>query len=101
VFSLPLQKCWLIPIQPECPVCHLPLTIDLEAEAIELSEDQINKTKQGILGRLDLDGWRSSSKIEALVEELSTLRKQDRTIKSIVFSQLRVWFRPVPIFAYS
>ncbi|KIM20943.1 hypothetical protein M408DRAFT_118171 [Serendipita vermifera MAFF 305830] len=72
---------------PECPVCHLPLTIDLEAEAIELSEEQINKTKQGILGRLDIDEWRSSSKIEALVEELTTLRSQDRTVKSIVFSQ--------------
>ncbi|KIM23150.1 hypothetical protein M408DRAFT_266519 [Serendipita vermifera MAFF 305830] len=72
---------------PECPVCHLPLTIDLEAEAIELSEEQVNKTKQGILGRLDIDEWRSSSKIEALVEELTTLRSQDRTVKSIVFSQ--------------
>lgn len=74
-------------ITPECPVCHLPLTIDLEAEAIEISEENVNKARQGILGRLDLEGWRSSSKIEALVEELSKLRDQDRTIKSIVFSQ--------------
>jgi DNA repair protein RAD16 len=42
---------------------------------------------QGILGRLNVDTWRSSSKIEALVEELSNLRNQDATTKSIVFSQ--------------
>jgi DNA repair protein RAD16 len=43
--------------------------------------------RQGILGRLDIDSWRSSSKIEGLVEELSNLRNQDSTTKSIVFSQ--------------
>jgi DNA repair protein RAD16 len=43
--------------------------------------------RQGILGRLDIDAWRSSSKIEALVEELTSLRNQDATTKSIVFSQ--------------
>lgn len=43
--------------------------------------------RQGILGRLNLDTWRSSTKIEALVEELSNLRLQDATTKSIVFSQ--------------
>lgn len=34
-----------------------------------------------------MDKWRSSTKIEALVEELSNLRAEDKTIKSIVFSQ--------------
>jgi DNA repair protein RAD16 len=72
--------------QPACPVCHLALTIDLEAPALEL-EENVSTARQGILGRLDLDNWRSSSKIEALVEELSTLRSKDATTKSIVFSQ--------------
>ena len=72
-------------IQPACPVCHVALTIDLEAPALEL--DEAATKRQGILGRLDLDKWRSSSKIEALIEELSNLRKQDATTKSIVFSQ--------------
>ncbi|KIJ70617.1 hypothetical protein HYDPIDRAFT_77257 [Hydnomerulius pinastri MD-312] len=71
---------------PECPVCHLPLTIDLEAPPLEL-EANAPTTRQGIIGRLNLDTWRSSSKIEALVEELSNLRTQDSTTKSIVFSQ--------------
>ncbi|TBU50560.1 SNF2 family N-terminal domain-containing protein [Dichomitus squalens] len=70
---------------PACPVCHVALTIDLEAPALEF--DEAATKRQGILGRLDLDKWRSSSKIEALVEELHNLRKQDATTKSIVFSQ--------------
>ncbi|KAJ7122932.1 SNF2 family N-terminal domain-containing protein [Mycena epipterygia] len=72
--------------QPDCPVCHLPLTIDLDAPALEL-EQNLPNARQGILGRLNLDTWRSSTKIEALVEELSNLRMQDSTTKSLVFSQ--------------
>jgi DNA repair protein RAD16 len=64
----------------------LALTIDLEAPALEFEENLTN-VRQGILGRLNLDSWRSSSKIEALVEELSNLRLQDATTKSLVFSQ--------------
>ncbi|KAG6330476.1 hypothetical protein ID866_8612, partial [Astraeus odoratus] len=73
-------------LTPKCPVCHLPLTIDLEAPPLEL-DSNVYTARQGILGRLNLDTWRSSSKIEALVEELSNLRTQDCTTKSIVFSQ--------------
>ncbi|KAJ7638363.1 SNF2 family N-terminal domain-containing protein [Roridomyces roridus] len=72
--------------QPHCPVCHLPLTIDLDAPALEL-EQNLPNARQGILGRLNLDKWRSSTKIEALVEELSNLRMKDATTKSLVFSQ--------------
>lgn len=67
-------------------MCHLPLTIDLDAPALELTENT-PRTRQGILGRLDFDSWKSSTKIEALVEELSNLRLQDATTKSLVFSQ--------------
>lgn len=73
--------------QPACPVCHVNLTIDLEAPAIEQDEEAASKARQGILGRLNHDTWRSSTKIEALVEELEALRNQDSTTKSIVFSQ--------------
>lgn len=68
-----------------CPVCHLPLTIDLEGPALELEQNVT--ARQGILGRLNLDSWRSSTKIEALIEELSNLRLQDSSTKSLVFSQ--------------
>jgi len=67
-------------------VCHVPLTIDLEAPALDLDQN-VSSARQGILGRLDLDKWRSSTKIEALIEELSNLKNKDATTKSIVFSQ--------------
>ncbi|EJD00844.1 uncharacterized protein FOMMEDRAFT_90593 [Fomitiporia mediterranea MF3/22] len=72
---------------PACPVCHIPITIDLDAPALEINEGISTTARQGILGRLDIDKWRSSSKIEALVEELTNLRQKDATTKSIVFSQ--------------
>jgi DNA repair protein RAD16 len=74
-------------IQPACPVCHIPISIDLDGPALEQDEEAATRARQGILGRLDIDTWRSSSKIEALIEELDTLRRQDATVKSIVFSQ--------------
>ena len=63
------------------------MTIDLEGAALELEQNATRTARQGILGRLDLDSWRSSTKIEALVEELSNLRLQDSSTKSLVFSQ--------------
>ncbi|PWN42300.1 hypothetical protein IE81DRAFT_290445 [Ceraceosorus guamensis] len=74
---------------PDCPHCHNNLTIDLEADALEPPEqvDAHARGRQGILERLDMSKWRSSSKIEALLEELERLKSEDKTIKSIVFSQ--------------
>lgn len=69
-----------------CPVCHIGLSIDLSQQALEVDMDQFKK--QSIVSRLNLKGtWKSSTKIEALVEELYKLRSPVRTIKSIVFSQ--------------
>lgn len=48
--------------QPQCPVCNLPVSIDLDQEAIE----QDTTGRQGILGRLDPSKVRTSTKIEAL-----------------------------------
>jgi DNA repair protein RAD16 len=55
-----------------------PTSVNLEAEALELAEDVVNKARQGTLGRIELDTWKNSSKIEALVEELSnrTVRRR-------------------------
>lgn len=76
--------------EPECPVCHLPITIDLSQDALE-DENLGPKARQGVLDRLDPGKWRTSTKIEALVEELSKLNQPDHTIKSIVFSQFTVF----------
>jgi len=72
----------------ECPYCHAILAIDLEQETMDAPRPEQN-ARQGMLSRLDLTKWRSSTKIEALVEELSASRSEDHTIKSIVFSQFR------------
>lgn len=69
-----------------CPVCHIGLSIDLQQPSLEVDETEFKK--QSIVSRLKMNGkWRSSTKIEALLEELYNLRSDKRTIKSIVFSQ--------------
>ncbi|KAI5779527.1 SNF2 family N-terminal domain-containing protein [Geopyxis carbonaria] len=68
---------------PECPKCHITLSIDLTAPALE----EINVKKHSIISRIDMSKWRSSTKIEALCEELYKLRTPNQTTKSIVFSQ--------------
>ncbi|CCC71773.1 hypothetical protein NCAS_0I01050 [Naumovozyma castellii] len=69
-----------------CPVCHIGLSIDLSQPSLEIDLDSFKK--QSIVSRLNMKGtWQSSTKIEALVEELYKLRSPVRTIKSIVFSQ--------------
>ncbi|WFD02749.1 DNA repair protein rad16 [Malassezia obtusa] len=78
-------------VTPDCPYCHAVLSIDLEQPTLEPPQPaQVHgeAQRQGILSRLDLARWRSSTKIEALVEELTLLRElPDRSIKSLVFSQ--------------
>lgn len=70
----------------KCPVCHIGLSIDLEAAAIEMDNDAVEKSS--IVNRIDMRGnWKSSTKIEALMEELYKSRSDRVTTKSIVFSQ--------------
>ncbi|KAI8085212.1 SNF2 family N-terminal domain-containing protein [Halteromyces radiatus] len=75
---------------PKCPSCYAEFSVDLSQPPleIELGEGEHPAfSKASIVNRIDMEKWRSSSKIEALVEELSKLRSEDRTVKSIVFSQ--------------
>ncbi|KAH8920079.1 hypothetical protein BT69DRAFT_444286 [Atractiella rhizophila] len=71
---------------PECPTCHQRMTIDLDQDPIEDEKAQ-NTGRQGMLSAIDPSKWRTSTKIEALVEELSSIRTDDHTLKSLVFSQ--------------
>ncbi|KAI8973440.1 SNF2 family N-terminal domain-containing protein [Mycotypha africana] len=81
--------------KPRCPSCFADFSVDLTQPAIEIESDgfgaggvlNANYSKTSIVNRINMDKWRSSTKIEALVEELSQLRREDKTIKSIVFSQ--------------
>ncbi|EWC46267.1 DNA repair protein RAD16 [Drechslerella stenobrocha 248] len=70
---------------PDCPGCHIPLSIDLTQPALEADYELVKRGS--IINRIDMSNWRSSTKIEALVEELAKLRNKTCTIKSIVFSQ--------------
>ena len=71
---------------PPCPTCRVALDIDLTAPALEAQAEEVQK-RANIINRIDMSRWRTSTKIEALVEELYKLRRKDSSIKSIVFSQ--------------
>lgn len=77
---------------PNCPRCFATLTVDLSQPAMETDNSDEPRmhakySKNSIVNRINMDKWRSSTKIEALVEELTSLQAEDRSIKSIVFSQ--------------
>ncbi|KAL6940544.1 DNA repair protein rad16 [Hanseniaspora vineae] len=73
---------------PTCPVCHISLSIDLSQPPLLNENIEVDTKKKSIVSKIRLDGtWKSSTKIEALVEELYNLRSENKTIKSIVFSQ--------------
>ncbi|KAK0636178.1 SNF2 family N-terminal domain-containing protein [Bombardia bombarda] len=71
--------------EPECPSCHIPLSIDLEQPEIE--QDEVQVKKSSIINRIKMENWTSSSKIELLVHELHKLRSDNESHKSIIFSQ--------------
>ncbi|ROW06111.1 hypothetical protein VMCG_04582 [Cytospora schulzeri] len=71
--------------QPDCPQCHIPLSIDLEQPEIEQDEAMVKKSS--IINRINMKNWTSSSKIELLVHELHKLRSDKASHKSIIFSQ--------------
>jgi DNA repair protein RAD16 len=61
---------------------HSPLTVTFLPSYIFLS-----KVAGSILQRIDLSNWRSSTKIEALMEELTEMSKTDPNAKALVFTQ--------------
>ncbi|PGG99095.1 DNA repair protein RAD16 [Blastomyces parvus] len=71
--------------EPDCPRCHIPLSIDFEQPDIEQEADQVKKNS--IINRIKMENWTSSTKIEMLVYDLFKLRSKKQTHKSIVFSQ--------------
>ncbi|RSL60591.1 hypothetical protein CEP54_006703 [Fusarium duplospermum] len=71
--------------EPDCPRCHISLSIDLEQPEIEQDETLVKKNS--IINRIKMENWTSSSKIELLVHELHKLRSDNASHKSIIFSQ--------------
>ena len=71
--------------EPDCPRCHIPLSIDFDQPDIEQDEDHVKKNS--IINRIKMEDWTSSTKIEMLIYDLYKLRSKKQTNKSIVFSQ--------------
>jgi DNA repair protein RAD16 len=69
---------------PDCPRCHLPLSIDLEQP--ELVQDEAAVKKSSIINRINMQKFTSSTKIEALLYDLHLLRSKHSSSKSIIFS---------------
>jgi DNA repair protein RAD16 len=70
---------------PDCPRCHIALTIDFDQPDIEQDEEHVKKSS--IINRIKMEDWTSSTKIEMLIYDLYKLRSKKQTHKSIVFSQ--------------
>lgn len=74
-----------------CPTCSIPLTVDFTAN--EGAGNRTSKTtikgfkSSSILNRIQLDEFQSSTKIEALREEIRFMVERDGSAKGIVFSQ--------------
>lgn len=71
--------------EPDCPRCHIALSVDFDQPDIEQDEDHVKKSS--IINRIKMEDWTSSTKIEMLVYDLYRLRSKKQTHKSIVFSQ--------------
>lgn len=84
-----------------CPACDALLSIQIHAHKVE--EDKAKPTRKrasraSFLSRLDLKKFESSTKIEALREELNAMLASDPSAKAIVFSQFTsmldlIWYR--------
>ncbi|XP_062152247.1 ATP-dependent helicase rhp16-like isoform X1 [Alnus glutinosa] len=77
--------------QASCPSCSKLLTVDLTRNVDD--GDQASKTtikgfrSSSILNRIQLDDFQTSTKIEALREEIRSMVERDGSAKGIVFSQ--------------
>ena len=72
-------------VVPDCPRCHIALSVDFDQPEIE--QDEGNVKSSSIINRIKMENWTSSTKIEMLVYDLWKLRSKKHTTKSIVFSQ--------------
>ncbi|KAJ3705333.1 hypothetical protein LUZ61_009038 [Rhynchospora tenuis] len=76
---------------PSCPTCSTPLTVDLTTKNSGDKSQKASKVKgfrgSSILNRINLSNFKTSTKIEALKEEIRNMVEHDGSAKGIVFSQ--------------
>jgi len=82
--------------QSSCPSCSTPLTIDLTGSRNANKQENTNKIKvyrrSSILSKINLDEFQTSTKIDALREEIALMVQKDAAAKAIVFSQFTSFF---------
>ncbi|KAK1418183.1 hypothetical protein QVD17_27325 [Tagetes erecta] len=78
--------------QPACPSCSKPLTVDFSANN-NVQEAQKPKSSfkgfksSSIINRIRLENFQTSTKVDALKEEIRFMVERDGSAKGIVFSQ--------------
>jgi len=81
-----------------CPTCNEPLSVELTPKPADAGTyhgqgapgsgvTAAGHARRGILSRIDLARFQSSTKIEALLEEVHLMSERDPSAKAIVFSQ--------------
>ncbi|KAI3828041.1 hypothetical protein L1987_02135 [Smallanthus sonchifolius] len=78
--------------EPACPSCSKPLTVDFSANN---NDQEVQKPKSSykgfksssIINRIRLENFQTSTKIDALKEEIRFMVERDGSAKGIVFSQ--------------
>ncbi|XP_058097466.1 DNA repair protein RAD16 [Magnolia sinica] len=77
--------------QVSCPSCSRPLTVDLTTKRSPGEQSPVTTVKgfkrSSILHRIHLEDFKTSTKIEALREEIRSMVERDGSAKGIVFSQ--------------
>ncbi|KAL8239398.1 hypothetical protein R6Q59_015965 [Mikania micrantha] len=78
--------------QPACPTCSKPLTVDFSANNHDHEVQKPKSSFKGfksssIINRIRLENFQTSTKIDALKEEIRFMVERDGSAKGIVFSQ--------------
>mmetsp|Transcript_12990 Transcript_12990/g.39320 ORF Transcript_12990/g.39320 Transcript_12990/m.39320 type:complete len:1245 (-) Transcript_12990:283-4017(-) len=71
---------------PACPSCDRPLTVNLLQEGQKVLQKMASK-KGSILSRINLTSFQSSTKCEAVREEIFRMKARDPAAKCLIFSQ--------------
>lgn len=69
-----------------CPTCSKPLSVNLDAPSA-VPPRPAARGRRSIMHRIDLSRFQTSTKIEALRQELAAMKERDPSAKAIVYSQ--------------
>ncbi|XP_069104006.1 helicase-like transcription factor [Argopecten irradians] len=70
--------------KPRCPLCRGDVDED---KLLEVPPEQLQEPEECDDDVITPENWKSSSKVDAVINALVTLRKEDNTIRSVVVSQ--------------